>query len=52
VKPVVPFDSGPLGALAHPRALPLPTACRQWLASLVAVNRRVIVSEIAHRFFP
>jgi len=46
VKPTVLLDSGPLGALAHPRALPLPTACRQWLASLVAVNRRIIVPEI------
>jgi hypothetical protein len=44
---VVFLDPGPLGLLAHPRTSPLPTACRQWLASLVAVNRRIIVPEIA-----
>jgi len=46
VKPVVLLDSGPLGLLTHTRPSPQPLACRQWLDSLIAVNRRVIVPEI------
>jgi predicted nucleic acid-binding protein len=36
-----------LGILAHPRNPPHVAACRQWLADLTAVSRRVIVPEIA-----
>lgn len=46
VKPLVLLDSGPLGLLCHSRRSAVTTACEQWLASLLAAGRRVIVPEI------
>jgi len=46
VKPVVLLDSGPLGLLSHSRRSPVTIACEQWLASLLAVGRSVLVPEI------
>lgn len=43
----VVLDSTPLGVLCHPHNPPHVAACRQWLADLLAVGRRVIVPEIA-----
>ena len=43
----VVLDSTPLGVLCHPRDPSHVLACRQWVADLVAVGRRVIVPEIA-----
>ena len=43
----VVLDSTPLGILCHPRNPPQVMACRQWIDDLLAVGRRVIVSEIA-----
>ncbi len=43
----VVLDAGPLGILCHPRNPPHAAACRQWLTSLVAAGRRVVVPEIA-----
>lgn len=43
----VVLDATPLGILCHPRNPPQATACRQWVADLLAVGRRVIVPEIA-----
>jgi predicted nucleic acid-binding protein len=47
VSAIVFLDAGPLGLLAHTRASPMVLACRQWLAALRAVPRRVIIPEIA-----
>lgn len=43
----VVLDATPIGILAHPRNPPHAAACRQWLASLIAAGRRVIVPEIS-----
>lgn len=43
----VVLDSGPLGLLSNPHASANPTACRAWLADLLAAGRRVIVPELA-----
>ena len=42
----VVLDSTPLGMLCHPRNPPHVAACRQWVASLQAKGRRVILPEI------
>lgn len=47
MKDVVVLDATPLGILSHPRNPPHVTACRQWVADLLAAGRRVIVPEIA-----
>jgi hypothetical protein len=47
VKPVVVLDAGPLGLLSHTRRSAVTVACQQWLGSLLAAGRRVIVPEIA-----
>ena len=46
MKPVVLLDAGPLGLLSHTRRSAVTVACEQWLASLLAAGRRVIVPEI------
>lgn len=46
VKLDVLLDSGPLGLLCHTRRSAVTTACEQWLAALLSVGRRVLVSEI------
>jgi predicted nucleic acid-binding protein len=46
VKPVVLLDSGPLGLLSHSRRAAIIVTCAQWLASLLATGRRVLVPEI------
>jgi predicted nucleic acid-binding protein len=46
VTSVVLLDSGPLGLLCHSRRSAVTVACKQWLASLLAAGRRVIVPEI------
>jgi predicted nucleic acid-binding protein len=43
----VVLDATPLGILCHPRNPPTVMACRQWVADLLAVGRRVVVAEIA-----
>lgn len=40
------LDAGPLGLLAHTRSSRIVLACQQWLASLKAVRRRILVPEI------
>jgi hypothetical protein len=47
VSAAVILDAGPLGLLTNPNNSPQPLACRAWLASLRAANRRVVVPEIA-----
>jgi hypothetical protein len=47
VSAAILLDAGPLGLLSNPNNSPQPLACRAWLASLMAVGRRVIVPEIA-----
>jgi predicted nucleic acid-binding protein len=47
VTPVVLLDSGPLGLLCHSRRSLVTAACKQWLSSLLARGRRVLVPEIA-----
>jgi predicted nucleic acid-binding protein len=47
VNAVVVLDATPLGLLSHPRNPPPVAACRQWLVSLSAAGRRVLVPEIA-----
>lgn len=42
----VVLDATPLGILCNPRNSPAVLACRQWLTSLVAAGRRVIIPEI------
>ena len=44
---VVVLDTGPLGLVSNPKATPDNEACRQWLETLVAQGRRVLVPEIA-----
>lgn len=46
MKPVVLLDSGPLGLLCHSRRSPVTAACEQWLATLLAAGRRILVPEI------
>lgn len=46
VKPLVLFDSGPLGLLCHTRRSSITVACEQWLAALLSAGRRVVVPEI------
>jgi predicted nucleic acid-binding protein len=46
VKPVVLLDSGPLGLLCQTRRSAVTRACEQWLASLLAAGRRILVPEI------
>jgi predicted nucleic acid-binding protein len=46
VSAAILLDAGPLGLLTNPNPNPQPTACRAWLASLLAAGRRVIVPEI------
>jgi predicted nucleic acid-binding protein len=46
VKPVVLLDSGPLGLLSHSRRSAVTVACEQWLATLLAAGRRILVPEI------
>ena len=41
------LDATPLGLLCHPRNPPHVAACRQWLATLTAAGRRVIIPEVA-----
>jgi predicted nucleic acid-binding protein len=43
----VVLDATPVGILCHPRNPPPVAACRQWIAELLAVGRRVILAEIA-----
>lgn len=43
----VVLDSTPLGILCHPRNPPHAQNCRQWLDSLLAAGRRVLIPEIA-----
>ncbi len=47
MKPVIVFDSGPLGFVTNPKNSPVPIAIRQWLNDLLAAGRRVILPEIA-----
>jgi predicted nucleic acid-binding protein len=47
VSAVVVLDAGPLGLLAHTLVSPAVVDCRQWVADLQSVGRRVIVPEIA-----
>ncbi len=47
MKPVVVFDSGPLGIVTNPHTSSSPVAGRQWLAGLQAAGRRVVLPEIA-----
>jgi len=47
VNATVVLDSTPLGILCHPRNPPHVLACRQWVADLLRVGRRVILPEIA-----
>ena len=44
---VVVLDTGPLGLVSNPKASADNDACRQWLDTLVAQGRRVVVPEIA-----
>ncbi|HEV3118012.1 MAG TPA: PIN domain-containing protein, partial [Gemmataceae bacterium] len=44
--PVVLLDSGPLGLLCHSRRSSVTAACQQWLGTLLARGRRVLVPEI------
>ena len=44
---VVLLDAAPLGVLANPRNTAQTLAARQWLVSLHAAGRRIIVPEIA-----
>ena len=44
---VIVLDTGPLGLASNPKATPANDACRQWLDTLVAQGRRVVVPEIA-----
>ena len=43
----VVLDTGPVGFLTNPHPTPIPVAIRQWLSSLLAANRRVILPEIS-----
>src|SRR5438552_905806 len=47
VSRIVLLDSGPLGALTHPRALPEPLACRQWLKAMSDQGTQLVIPEIA-----
>jgi predicted nucleic acid-binding protein len=47
VSRIVLLDSGPLGALTHPKALPEPLACRQWLKSMTDQGTQLVIPEIA-----
>lgn len=44
--PAVLLDSGPLGLLCHSRRSSVTTACQQWLTSMLARGRRILVPEI------
>ena len=44
---LVILDTGTLGLLTHPRALPDALACRQWRSALLAADTRVVVPGIA-----
>ena len=44
---LVVLDTGTLGLLTHPRALPDALACRQWAQALLSAGIRVIVPGIA-----
>jgi predicted nucleic acid-binding protein len=46
VKPIVLLDAGPLGLLSNPNRQGQTIACLQWLQTLVAAHRRVLVPEI------
>ena len=41
------LDTGTLGRISNPRAIPVNLRCRQWARSLVAAGYRVVVPEIA-----
>jgi predicted nucleic acid-binding protein len=47
VSDVVVLDAGPLGLLTNPNNNPQAVSCRNWLASLQAAGRRVVLPEIA-----
>ena len=41
------LDTGPLGLMTNPRALPQAVRCRQWAKDLSAAGVRLFVPEIA-----
>jgi predicted nucleic acid-binding protein len=45
MKPAVLIDAGPLGVLTNPNHTPARQAAGQWLASLLAAGRRVILPD-------
>ncbi len=48
VRLIVLLDSGPLGAVTHPRGDAEAQQCKAWLARILAAGRRVLIPEVCY----